>query len=202
MTTIEIRLLGYYNDETYISAANFNVTQTSPTRGSTVNMSSIIFFDRNPPNLLWESVIHIPPPPQDSTVAPRTFFNAITSREDVSNNEVDTSITPFSSPQISPIFGRCRLDPNNPTNELINIGPEYILDNSIPNQITFRNAFMIFRCLNGTNLFTISYNGRNELNGLATAFAGSIFNGSPTDDQDVMAAHLSNILSQFSRVYP
>jgi hypothetical protein len=56
--------------------------------------------------------------------------------------------------------------------------------------------------LNGNNLFTISYGGTNELNGLATAFAGSIFNGSPTDDQDVMAAHLSNILSQFSRLYP
>ena len=202
-TTIEIILLSYYNDETNTSTASFNVTQITPIRGSTVNMISTIYFDRNPPNLLWESVIHIPPP-QGSTVAPRTFFNAFTSIEDVSNNEVDTIIIPSG---LSLISGRCRLDPNNSTTELIRIQNqsftfEYILNNSIPNEITFRNANMRFNCLNGTNLFRISYGGTNELNGLATAFVGSIFNGSSTDDQDVVAAHLSNILSQFSRVYP
>ena len=136
MTTIEIRLLGYYNDETNMSAANFNVTQISPTRGSTVNMSSTIYFDRNPPNLFWESTIHIPP---TSTLASRTFFNTIRSIEDVSNNEVDTRITPSG---ISQINGTCRLDPNDLTTELIRIqsvATIYTLINSTPNEITFRN---------------------------------------------------------------
>ena len=201
-TTIEIFLAGYFKDEiNKTSTASFNVTQISPIRGSRVIMNSTIYFDRNPPNLLWESVIHIPPP-QGSTVASRTFLNAFQSIEDVSNNAVDTIIRPSG---LSVISGRCRLDPNNSTTELIRIQPltfDYILDNSIPNQIRFTNANMIFNCLNGTNAFIISYGGTNELNGLATAFVGSIFNGSSTDDQDVMAAHLSNILSQFSRVYP
>lgn len=204
---IEIKIITYsksINSSSSSSSAEFDVTQISPTVDSTVRMrSQITFFqDANPP--IWSGGVQ---KSGQQTVFSCTFRSIA----DISNNEVDTSIQ-FGSPNPPPpsIVSTCRLDPRNSRNEIIRIGGrEFTLITTNPNEFTFQNTNLRFTCIKDKDLFNITYlrssSISSELNGLVSALVGSTYNyykDSPTEDQDLMAAHLAFILGQFPRLYP
>jgi hypothetical protein len=211
---IDMSILSFFvSNKDNSSDASFRVTQTPFTGGVagtpvTKTIYSTQTFNENgtPPG--WSG---------SANQSKGTSYGCnFTSTVDISNNRVNTSIS-FSSPAPLPtpqtIRGTCRLAQNlqNPTDpfELIKletVSSDFqlitLINNSDIGEFIFNGTGLKFTCFKKPNNFRISYRNTAELSGLASALAGSTFDCKvPINDQDIMAAHLCCILSQFSRVF-
>jgi hypothetical protein len=192
-TKITIDIISF--DTKTPSKAVFSITPSANKPPKQIN--SEINYLQNPPDV-WASKVTITASPPD----PRIFDSQFTSKLTNASDAVNSTIT---GKYVSNGTINCTIspDPNNKTGAIVkNNNTKESLPLKQLDQNSFTLGGLIFRSEYGKNRFIITYNRIDELNALAAAMSGSVFNGSSSNTQDVMAGHLACILGQFRTLFP